>query len=252
MRRHRALELHQPAHGLLGDPARLLVAEDRDPVDRRDVDGVARGVLGDVARAREEAVAALQAGDASAAGRTRPGTRASPARAGRSGRSGCRRGRTRRSRCARRRARGARAAASAAAGSGRSTSRRRRPCRRARCGPRRGRSAVASSSFQPSRIGFGSMLRRAAARRADREFEVRRPCRARSGRCGRGSCRRSRASPCERAQPDLARVEAEGPREVVPVGLVLAVLARLGVEQLLEAAGLARARHDPDARTGAP
>ena len=45
VRAHRALEAHQSAHGLLGDAAALLVADDRDVVDPRDVDGVARSVL---------------------------------------------------------------------------------------------------------------------------------------------------------------------------------------------------------------
>jgi hypothetical protein len=39
------------------------VAEDRDAVDLRDVDRVAGGVVGDVAGAREETVAALERGD---------------------------------------------------------------------------------------------------------------------------------------------------------------------------------------------
>jgi hypothetical protein len=41
-----------------------LVAEDRDPVHRGDVDGVARGVLGDVAGRGVETVAALERGHA--------------------------------------------------------------------------------------------------------------------------------------------------------------------------------------------
>ena len=43
------------------------------------------------------------------------------------------------------------------------------------------------------------------------------------------------------AQPEIFGVGAEGAREVVAVGLEPAVLARLGGEHLLEAAGLARA-----------
>jgi hypothetical protein len=56
--RHRALQRQQAADGRVGDRARTLAAEDRLAVDLRDVDAVARGVLGDVARLREEAVAA--------------------------------------------------------------------------------------------------------------------------------------------------------------------------------------------------
>ncbi len=59
----RALEAHQPPHGLFGDPAGLLVADDRGAVDGGDVHRVARGVVGHVAGAGEEAVAALEAGD---------------------------------------------------------------------------------------------------------------------------------------------------------------------------------------------
>ncbi len=61
VRPHRALEAHQQAHRLLGDPAALLVPEDRDAVDLGDVHRVPRGVLGDVARRGEVAVARLEA-----------------------------------------------------------------------------------------------------------------------------------------------------------------------------------------------
>src|SRR5439155_7642027 len=48
---------------LLGDRAGALMAGDRGAVYRRYVDGVARGVLGDVPAGGVEAVAALQRGD---------------------------------------------------------------------------------------------------------------------------------------------------------------------------------------------
>ena len=60
VRLHRPLQRQQAAHGELGDRAGALVAEDRDAVDLRDVDGVARRVLGDVARRGHEPVAAAQ------------------------------------------------------------------------------------------------------------------------------------------------------------------------------------------------
>src|SRR4051812_2073583 len=63
VRLHRALEREQAADRDVGDRARALVADDRDPVDRGDVDGVARRVLADVARRREVAVAAVQRAD---------------------------------------------------------------------------------------------------------------------------------------------------------------------------------------------
>ena len=47
----------------------------------------------------------------------------------------------------------------------------------------------------------------------------------------------------ERAEADLRGIEAERAREVGLEGLELAAVASLGVELLLEAAGLARARH---------
>ena len=56
--RHRALQRQQPAHGDIRDRAGTLAAEDRLPVDLRDVDAVARRVLGDVAGLGEEAVPA--------------------------------------------------------------------------------------------------------------------------------------------------------------------------------------------------
>src|SRR5829696_5857789 len=48
-RGHRALELHDAPHGLLGDAAALLVAHDRDAVDARDVDARAHRVVRAVA-----------------------------------------------------------------------------------------------------------------------------------------------------------------------------------------------------------
>src|SRR3712207_7420711 len=47
---HRALERQQAPDGHVGDRALALVAEDRDPVDLRDVHGRAGGVVRDVAR----------------------------------------------------------------------------------------------------------------------------------------------------------------------------------------------------------
>ena len=60
---HRSLQLHHVFDERLGDRARALVSEHRDAVDLGDVDRVARGVLGDVARGRVDGVAALQRGD---------------------------------------------------------------------------------------------------------------------------------------------------------------------------------------------
>ena len=60
---HGALQGEQALDREVGDRALALVADDRDAVDHRDVDGVAGGVLGDVARGGEEAVAALHRGD---------------------------------------------------------------------------------------------------------------------------------------------------------------------------------------------
>src|SRR5215207_9923947 len=45
VRDHRALEQHEAADGLVGDAAGLLMPEDRNPVDLRDVDGVPGRVL---------------------------------------------------------------------------------------------------------------------------------------------------------------------------------------------------------------
>ena len=63
VRLHRALEREQRAHGLVGDRAGALVADDRRAVDRGDVDRRAEAVLGDVAALRVVAVAAAQARD---------------------------------------------------------------------------------------------------------------------------------------------------------------------------------------------
>src|SRR5829696_8712057 len=63
VRLHRALQGQQALDRDVGDRARALVAQDRDAVDGRDVDRGARGVLGDVARRGQVAVAAAQRGD---------------------------------------------------------------------------------------------------------------------------------------------------------------------------------------------
>jgi hypothetical protein len=63
---HEALEPEQLAHDVVGDGALALVAEHRCAVDRGDVDGVAGGVLGDVAGGGEERVPAFERGDSGA------------------------------------------------------------------------------------------------------------------------------------------------------------------------------------------
>ena len=87
---------------------------------------------------------------------------------------------------------------------------------------------------------LGIDLRRAPAGRADREVDVRR--RARHGAADAADDRAADdARPdLEAAQRDLARIEAERAGEVVLVDLVGRRPASLRVEQLLEAAELAR------------
>ena len=222
-------------------PPALLVAEDRDPVHRCDVDGVARGVLGDVARAGQEAVAALQGGDA------RP-------------QAGLGQVLERREHAAVDLA-GADVVAAALV----------------YLDALVGEDALLEQRLRQQhdltdrhRAGLVLAVEHVAARGAvDRPWPRAASSRrgSASGRCSArrgppGGSRIPRGRPCrdgpadaaddrpadhvrallERAQPDLARVEAVGPREVVLVGLVLAVLAGLGVELLLEAAGLTRAR----------
>ena len=112
--------------------------------------------------------------------------------------------------------------------------------------------AVASSSFQPSRIGFGSISGAPRAGRADREVQA---CGAAG--VGPADAAEHRAADhvralAQAAQAHLRGVEPERPREVGVEGLEAGLLAQLGVGDLLEAAGVARARAVRDARTGAP
>ena len=197
----------------LGDRARALVADDRDAVDRRDVDGVAGRVLGDVARGGQVAVAALERGDRRLEARRGeelerrehaavdlPGLDVAPAAAVDLD-----------ARVVERRA--GRAPPCSSAGSGRSTGRR-RPGRRTGSCPRRGR----SRSTRAASSRRGSASGRSAGRRG-RPGGSRRACAAR--RSSAVLPMRPRIVPATTREPfssglsrDVRAVEAEDAREV--------------------------------------
>ena len=102
--------------------------------------------------------------------------------------------------------------------------------------------AVASSSFQPSRIGFGSISGAPRPAGPDREVEA-------SGAAGVGPADAAEHGAADHVralakavQAHLGRVEPERPREVGVEGLESVLLAQLRLRHLLEAAGVAGAR----------
>ena len=84
--------------------------------------------------------------------------------------------------------------------------------------------------------------RRTLARRADLEIDVRRLVQPGLAYPAEDRAADDLRPDLEATQANVLRVGAEGPREVVLVGLKAAVALELGVEQLLEPAGLTRTR----------